>query len=246
MKKYLYISFLFILLFSFIKNKTFIKTKNLRAAEEKIKKLTAIHLKNYMNTNKMHIIDTRDNTISNKGFLKNSLLLPLKMSYKTWLRSLVNKGSNIVLICDEDNYEDAVDTTKELGIYNIVGYAIYKEIIKQSDLNIQKAEYNDNTKKEVEKLVTKGKYLLDIREIKEYKETGVIKEAHLIPLSTFESDYKKLPEDVDIYIFCKSGGRALLGMSYLKRIGLKNKFIIMKEGMDKTIKEGYPLVQYEE
>ena len=246
MKKYLNISFLFILLLSFIKSKTFIKTKNLRAMEEKYSKLAAIHLKSYMNMENIHIIDTRDNTISNKSYLKNSLLLPLTMGYATWLPSLVNKGSNIVLICDEDNYKNALQNTEILGIYNIIGYAIYNEIIKQSDLNIQKAEYNENTKKDVEKLVAKGKYLLDIREIKEYKETGVINEAHLIPLSTFTSNYNRIPESVDIYIFCKGGGRALLGMSYLKRMGFKNKFIIMRGGMTKTIQEGYPLVPYTE
>ena len=168
------------------------------------------------------------------------------MGYATWLPALVNKGSNIVLICDEDNYKNAIQNTEQLGIYTILGYALYNEIIKQSDLNIQTAEYNENTKKDVEKLVIKGKYLIDIREIKEFKETGVINEAHLIPLSTFKSDYINFPENIDIYIFCKSGGRALLGMSYLKRNGYKNKFIIMRGGMTKTIQEGYPLAQYNE
>lgn len=244
MKKYLNISFLFIFLFAFIKNKIFIKTKNLRAIEENFPKLAAIRLKRYMNDESIYIIDTRNNTISNKGYLKNSLLLPLTMDYANWLPSLVNKGSNIVLICDEDNYKNALQNTSVLGFYNILGYALYDEIIKQSDLNIKKAEYNENTRKDVEKLIAKGKYLIDIREIKEYQETGVIKEAQLFPLSLFKSDYRKITEKNEIYIFCKSGGRALLGMSYLKRFGFKNRFIIMRGGMTKTIQEGYPLVPY--
>ena len=244
MKKYLNFILLLILLFSFIKSNIEIKKKNLRTTEEKYPKLAAIHLKSYMNMQNIYIIDTRNNTISNKGFLKNSLILPLTMGYATWLPALVNKGSNIVLICDEDNYKNAIQNTEQLGIYTILGFALYNEIIKQSDLNIQTAEYNENTKKDVEKLVIKGKYLIDIREIKEFKETGVINEAHLIPLSTFKSDYINFPENIDIYIFCKSGGRALLGMSYLKRNGYKNKFIIMRGGVTKTIQEGYPLVPY--
>ena len=38
--------------------------------------------------------------------------------------------------------------------------------------------------------------------------------------------------------------RAVIGMSYAKRAGYTNKFIIMKGGMNKAIQERYPLVPY--
>ena len=45
-------------------------------------------------------------------------------------------------------------------------------------------------------------------------------------------------------MFCKSGGRAVVGTSYAKRKGYTNKFIIMKGGMDQAIKEGIKTVPY--
>jgi len=39
---------------------------------------------------------------------------------------------------------------------------------------IQVSEYNENTKADVENLVQNGAYLLDIRDIKEYNQTGII------------------------------------------------------------------------
>lgn len=247
MKKNLYISLLFIVLFSIIKTYNFVPIKNnLRTTEEKYQKLKYTQIKKYMDKRNVFIIDTRNNTISNKGYIKNSLILPLTMDYAKWLPSLVNKYSYIILICDEDNYKKAIQSTEELNMYRIIGYAIYDDIIENGVLNIEIVEYNENTKKDVEKLVQKGKYLLDIREIKEFEETGVIKEASLIPLSTFKGEKVDLPENEVIYVFCKSGGRALLGMTYLKRAGFDNKFIIMRGGMTKTIQEGYPLAQYNE
>ena len=80
----------------------------------------------------------------------------------------------------------------------------------------------------------------------EYKETGVIEQAHLIPLSTLSTDYVNLPKDEDIYIFCKGGGRALTAMSFLQRAGYYQKLVIMKGGMSQTIKEEYPLAKYSE
>ena len=212
--------------------------------EEQYPKLTAAHIKTMMLKPNIFILDTRENTLSNQGYLPNSLLLPLSMSYSTWFPAVVNEGSNVVLISDKENYEKAIKQTLSLGPYNILGYAFYDELINEASFMVQIAEYNENTKEDVEKLVKNGEYLLDIREETEYKETGVIDNSHLIPLSTFKTNFSKIPKDVDVYIFCKGGGRALLGMSYLKRAGYTNRFVIMRGGMSKTIKEGFKLVPY--
>ena len=66
----------------------------------------------------------------------------------------------------------------------------------------------------------------------------------MIPLSTFQTDYSKIPKQGNVYVYCKSGMRAAIGMSYAKRAGYTNKFIIMKGGMNKAIQERYPLVPY--
>lgn len=211
---------------------------------EKYTKLTKDEIDSFIPDLNYYILDTRNNIISNQGYLKNSLLMPLTMDYDRWLPIFVSKDKKVILICDEDNYEEAYKMTRSLGNYNIKGYAIYDELIQEKENNIQMAEYNENTKADVENLVEKGAYLLDIRDIKEYNQTGVIKNSHLVPLPTFITDYNKITRDEEVYVFCGGGGRALLGMSFLKREGYTNKIIIMRGGMGKTIKEGYPLDNY--
>ena len=193
----------------------------------------------------VYIVDTRDYKVSNLGYLKNSLLFSLTVGYSTLVPLLISDGSNIVLICDKDNYKESLKTTEALGKYKILGYAIYDEIIKEDTFDILVAEYNENTKKDVQKLVDKGKYLLDVRGEQKWKETGVIKESHLIAYYNFKTGYKAIPNNQDVYIFCNGGGTALLIMSYLQRVGYLHKCIVMRGGMNKTIAEGYPLVPYQ-
>ena len=81
-------------------------------------------------------------------------------------------------------------------------------MIEENKLKIIKAEYNENAKEDVEKLVEKDEYMIDLREISEFKETGVIKEAHLMSLSNFRNDYINLPKNLDIYVYCKLVKRA--------------------------------------
>ena len=189
------------------------------------------------------IIDTREGKFSNLGYVKNSIILPLVQDYDKWFPALIVNGSNIVLICDNNNYQESLETTKKLGENLILGYAVYDEIVKDKILEIQIAQYNENTKASLEKLVEDGKYILDIREQSEKEETGVVNEAHFIPLSTFRTNFINIPKNEDIYIFCKGGGRSLSAMSYLKREGYTNDIYVMKGGITQTIKEGYPLVK---
>ena len=236
-------AFLTILIFAVISISIILSRIN-QSIGEKYKKLTKDEIDSFIPDLNYYILDTRNNSISNQGYLKNSLLMPLTMDYDRWLPIFVNTDKKVILICDKDNYEKAHSMTKSLGNYKIEGYSIYDELIQENKNNIQVAEYNENTKADVENLVAKGAYLLDIRDIKEYNQTGVIQNSNLIPLPTFVTDYNKIPQDKDVYVFCGGGGRALLGMSYLKRQGYTNKIIVMRGGMGKTIKEGYSLVKY--
>ena len=99
------------------------------------------------------MIDTRNNTISNEGYIKNSILLPLTMAYETWFPTVIKKDLNIVLICDKTNYKETLKKTEALDSYNILGNAIYNEIIKDDSIEIQETENNENTRKDVDKLV---------------------------------------------------------------------------------------------
>ena len=227
-------------------NNVFIGRNLKNNIEERYTKLNSIHLKNFLPRPNAYVIDTREFNVSDKGYFENSIIMPITFNYSRWFPAVINNGSNVILICDENNYISALEQTETLGPYHIFGYAIYNEIVEQGGINVLKAEYNENTKKDVEKIVKDKEYIIDLREVVEFKETGVIEGAHLMPLSTFREDYVNLPKDLDIYVYCKLGKRALIGMSYAQRAGYTNRFVIMRGGMNKTIHEEYQLAKYTE
>ena len=191
----------------------------------------------------IYLIDTREIDSSEK-FIKNSIIIPLTIIEK-YLPVLIPKNSQIVLICDKDNYKDALKIVEKLKFYKILGYSIYEKIIKEGDINIKSIEYKDSSRKKVDELAYKRKTILDVREIGEYKETGVIKGSILIPLSQFNVRYNELPEKGDIYVFCKTGTRAVMAMTFAIKMGYTNKFYIMEGGIEELIDDGYYLDKYE-
>ena len=210
---------------------------------EQYKNLDGKAIKGLLTSKKIYIIDTREEDISSQGYLPNSLLIPLSIDYSKWMTTVVRRGSEVIIISDKDNYGRAIQKAKEAG-YKIFGYAIYDEIVKHVSFAIQKALYKENTKENVEKLVKEKKYILDLREDDECKETGIVENSILISLSTLNRKIKKLPKKGgDIYLFCKNGERALMAMSFLKKSRVKSKLYIMRGGIDKTIEEGFGLVK---
>ena len=205
-------------------------------------KMSGKELKQYVLNQKIYIVDTRDFAISAAGYFPQSILCPTSMY--SWLTVIVPSGSDVIIITDEDNYQNSIDALIDLKLYNLLGYGIYNEINENSSFFIQKIEYNPNTKESIKEIVDNGENIIDIREISEFKETGVIEQAILIPLTTFQTDYIKIPKNGNVYVFCKSGMRAVVGMSYAKRAGYTNRMVIMSGGMNKAIEEGYPLVPY--
>ncbi len=247
MKSNLISLFIFLLTIELIISKKF---NNLRRQPNYTKeylgysKMSGYDLKNYLLNPNIYIVDTRDMTISALGYLPLTIICPTTMY--SWLTSIVPSGANVILITDENNYQTAIDSLIELNLYNLLGYSIYNNIIEDYSFAIQTVEYNPNTKESIQEIVDNGENIIDIREISEFKETGVIAQAVLIPLTSFPTNYKKIPSNGNVYVYCKSGMRAVVGMTYAKRAGYTNRMIIMSGGMNKAIEEGYPLVPYEE
>ena len=238
------ISVLIVFLVVDLSHSKFLRGKSDRKNEYlKYSKMSGNELKTYLLNKNVYTIDTRDIPISAVGYIPQTILCPTSMY--SWLTSIVPSGADVIIINDENNYQQSINSLIELNLYNLLGYAIYNEIIENTSFNIQQVEYNPNTRDSIQEIVDNGENIIDIREINEFKETGVIKEAILIPLTTFQKDYTKIPNDGNVYVFCKSGMRAVVGMSYTKRAGYTNRLVIMNGGMNKAIEEGYPLVPYQ-
>lgn len=88
--------------------------------------------------------------------------------------------------------------------------------------------------------------VLDVREVAEVEETGIIENALHIPLRTLGENLGLLPDlDATIVVVCKSGFRATLGMTALKVLGYDNAKVLVG-GMGAYLAEEYPVVEMPE
>ena len=237
-----------IIIFLFV---NYISSRNLRATEEEYpskdgtliyKKISEDNLKNYLLDDKIYVIDTRKMYKSAAGYIKNTIILPESML--SYIFSLIPLGAEIIIITDEENKQKAIGKIMELCSYKILGYSIFNEITEKNGFDLQVVEYNSNSNENIQQIVDKRENIIDIREINEFKETGYVNHSKLIPLSTFLSNYNQIPTIGDVYIFCKSGTRSIIGMTFAKRKGYNNRFIVMKGGISRAIEEGFPLIPF--
>ena len=90
MKAFLIISLLFLVQPAILNGK-FLSKKNIVLAQENYVQLPAATIKKYMLKDNVYIVDTRDNKVSNLGYLKNSLLFAFTSGYSTLVSLLISR-----------------------------------------------------------------------------------------------------------------------------------------------------------
>ncbi len=65
--------------------------------------------------------------------------------------------------------------------------------------------------------------LIDVREPNEYQEVHA-KNATLMPLSTFGQHVQEIPQDKDVLLICRSGGRSTQAGMFALQSGLKRVY----------------------
>ena len=73
-----------------------------------------------------------------------------------------------------------------------------------------------------------GAVILDVREDFEF-EAGHIEGAKHLPMSQFTERYEEIPYDEDVYVVCRSGGRALRAVAWMNLNGFDG--IVVEGGM---------------
>jgi rhodanese-related sulfurtransferase len=84
-----------------------------------------------------------------------------------------------------------------------------------------------------------GAVLLDVREDWEWNEHHVPGALH-IPMQQVPSRLAEIPEDRDVYVYCKMGGRSARVVDYLRRQG-RGRALNVSGGIDAWIEAGLPV-----
>jgi rhodanese-related sulfurtransferase len=84
-------------------------------------------------------------------------------------------------------------------------------------------------------------YLLDVREPWESQERRIAG-AVLIPLVELPGRIGELPEDRDLYVYCRVGGRSRRAVDYLRQAG-RSRAINVAGGIDAWEDAGLPVIR---
>jgi glyoxylase-like metal-dependent hydrolase (beta-lactamase superfamily II)/rhodanese-related sulfurtransferase len=170
------------------------------------------------------VIDTRDANDSTKEFLRGTFLIPLNITYAIWCATLFKPENRIIIISSPGTEKESIVRLFRVGYYNILGYLDGGiEAIKKNEpsrlTSIEKIDYA-----KAKNLIDENKIVLvDVREIGEFENTGVIENSHLCPLSDFDAKINEIKNSQkSLGIYCRSGARATIASSILKRYNINN------------------------
>jgi len=193
-----------------------------------------------------YVIDTRLSEDFTKGFLKGSYGISLKITYAVWVATLFKPENKLLLITEPGKEKESIIRLFRVGYYNILGYLEGGfENFKQKNLNeknlckISYLDYDETKKMFEDKKID----LIDVREIGEFENSGIVENSHLMPLGDLEKkieDFRKFKNPIGV--FCRSGARSVIGCSILKKYGFENVFIC--GGFDAIKNKGIKCVKY--
>jgi hydroxyacylglutathione hydrolase len=185
------------------------------------------------------IIDSRDFMVSINNFLKGSYLIALKIQYAIWTANLFSPDQKILLITEPGKEKESVVRLARVGYENVVGYVAggFEGLLEYATKNNISMDHFvsfhvpdlSQIKEHLEENVPKKDtyHVLDVREPQEWQSGVVHKDAMFIPLKKLEQEENiqqvlKSAEGKTVGVHCKTGGRAAIAGSILKKHGVKD------------------------
>jgi hydroxyacylglutathione hydrolase len=166
-----------------------------------------------------------------------SLNIPFSHSFCLWAGWMLPPSQHIGLILENSHvYSEPVDQLRLMGFDQDVW------VIQLGD-HLNDLPFSTFPIIEVEELAQRHQpdsiYLLDVRTPEEWF-SGHISGAHHLELNELEKTLKQLPKDQSIALICRSGQRASLGASLLRKNGFSSVMNV-RGGMQAWKQAGLPL-----
>jgi hydroxyacylglutathione hydrolase len=178
--------------------------------------------------NGLIIIDTRKKEVVANGYIPGSLHIEGSKSFSTFMGWLLDYEQQYVLIADKDEIEDLTRKLMRIGMDNMYGYI--------TDVNAQgqKLEkFSIAGRDDLLKAVGTKTKVIDVRTSSEFN-TGHVKGAENIALASLEDNLAQIKTDKAIIVHCKSGTRAAMAYSILKKYGYKDVRVYLGDIKDIT------------
>jgi len=190
------------------------------------------------------VVDCREvRDCLNTGIIPNSVTISLSLPFAVWIGTLLNPKDEIVIVCDKGREEEAVTRLARVGFEGCIGYLEggMSQWINQKEKIQQMTALEPKNHLDVAKDSQSIK-VLDVRNIGEW-DVGVYKGSQRIPLGELSDRISELDKTKPYHILCKSGLRAAIAYSLLKKEGF-NDLTVIKGGADKLTETGFKLDEY--
>ena len=188
-------------------------------------KMTVEGLANRARQEGSAVVDTRERTDFMDGHLKGSILSTYNKAFNTVVGSYVTEDEDIYLIIEEENIEEAVRDLIRIGLDNIQGYVTPDELEQSLEGSGQSEHIETITFDEVAELIGNGQYqALDVRKLTEFNEAHVEGAFNIAHTRLLERK-KELDKDKTWLVYCRTGARASVATSLLRRDGFDVKYV---------------------
>ncbi len=161
------------------------------------------------------IVDTRHKNEFAEGHIKGAINIQNNNSLANWSGWMLPYDKPLVIVGAETDKQSVTRKLMRIGMDNIKGFITDLQghsLVKTKVIDAEKVE---------ELKVQPDAVLLDVRNVKEYKE-GHIKEAQHYFVGKMAKELPHLDKDKMIIIQCQSGDRATIASSYLMKNGFTN------------------------
>ena len=204
----------------------------------KLKKLSNDELKEAM-AKGIKLIDTRNKTEFEKGFIPESINIQGNNSFATWAGWFLTYEEPFILLADESQLDDLTRKLMRIGLDNIYGYIPSINEWEKAGGRIDKAKVISLT--EFKPLYeNNGIQLVDLRGVAEYN-SGHIKGAENVFVGSLLNNLDKISKDKKVVIHCQGGDRSSIAYSLLAKNGYTN-ILNYSAGMNEWINEGNPVI----
>ena len=185
----------------------------------KLKKLSAETLKENL-AKGMKLIDARNKTDFEVGFIPGSINIQGNNSFATWAGWFLKYDEPFMLLADEEQLDDLTRKLMRIGLDNIEGYIPDTATWTETGGSLQKT--NLISLEETKRLIQENNVqIVDLRGAAEYK-SGHIAKADNVFVGTLPENLDKISKDKKVIIHCQSGDRASIGYSILAKNGFTN------------------------
>lgn len=185
---------------------------------------------------KLFLLDIRHPEMFASSHIEGSINIACSGIFSYWAGWMLPEGAPIGLIAEKGCvFSEVVDQLRLMGFDQDI-WIITLEQNKEKTLS----PLTSFAMLDVEELAKRQLYVLDVRTPEEWQ-SGHIPGAHHIELIHLENTYQQLPHDQSIALVCRSGQRASLAASLLKKHGFPS-VINVRGGMQAWKQAGLPMM----